>query len=290
MSWAVALRLGRISNLPTVWTNVLAGVALAGGPLWEERVLFLMVAMSLFYCAGMYLNDAFDREIDAFERPERPIPSGAVSARAVFVAGFGMMLAGLVLLTWIGHTTGEGANWRALAAGLALCTCIVIYDYHHKTNPLSPFVMGLCRMLVYVTSGYAMAAEPSPILLYAGLILLSWLIGLTYVAKQENLGRVENLWPVLFLAAPIVYGLTIALDRGIVAPLWVTLVALTLYALYILVRRQPGDVPRAVVSLIAGISLVDGLFIANVGEDAVALFAFVAFALTLALQRVVPGT
>ena len=30
MRWTVYLRLGRVSNLPTVWTNVLAGVALAG--------------------------------------------------------------------------------------------------------------------------------------------------------------------------------------------------------------------------------------------------------------------
>ena len=32
MSWKIktALQLGRVSNLPTVWSNVLAGVALAG--------------------------------------------------------------------------------------------------------------------------------------------------------------------------------------------------------------------------------------------------------------------
>ena len=35
----------------------------------------------MFYIGGMYLNDAFDRDIDARERPERPIPSGHVGAR-----------------------------------------------------------------------------------------------------------------------------------------------------------------------------------------------------------------
>ena len=30
MKWRTYLRLGRVSNLPTVWTNVLAGVVLIG--------------------------------------------------------------------------------------------------------------------------------------------------------------------------------------------------------------------------------------------------------------------
>ena len=73
MTLSVALRLGRVSNLPTVWTNALAGLVLAGQAGWDPRIPPLLLALSLFYVAGMYLNDAFDREIDARERPERPI-------------------------------------------------------------------------------------------------------------------------------------------------------------------------------------------------------------------------
>ncbi len=29
--WRTALKLGRVSNLPTVWSNVIAATALAGG-------------------------------------------------------------------------------------------------------------------------------------------------------------------------------------------------------------------------------------------------------------------
>ena len=78
---AVYLRLGRVSNLPTVWTNVLAGAALAGAAVGPGRLALPLVACSLFYPGGMYLNHAFDREIDARERPERPIPSGRITAR-----------------------------------------------------------------------------------------------------------------------------------------------------------------------------------------------------------------
>ena len=52
-----------------------------------------------------------------------------------------------------------------------------------------------------------------------------------------------------------------------------SLAALALWilrALYLLKRRAKGDVPRAVVSLIAGISLVDALFLATAGAMAAA--------------------
>ena len=61
----------------------------------------------------MYLNDAFDREIDAGERPERPIPSGLVSANSVFAAGFGLILFGLGLVLWAAaeRMPGGGHYW-----------------------------------------------------------------------------------------------------------------------------------------------------------------------------------
>ena len=45
---ATLLRLGRVSNLPTVWTNVVAATAIAGGdPLGPGSALAL-AAMTLF--------------------------------------------------------------------------------------------------------------------------------------------------------------------------------------------------------------------------------------------------
>ena len=87
------LLLGRVSNLPTVWTNTLAGATLAGAAVAPGRLTLLAAAFSLLYTGGMYLNDAFDRESDARERPERPIPSGRVRAGSVFAIGFGLLAA-----------------------------------------------------------------------------------------------------------------------------------------------------------------------------------------------------
>src|ERR1041384_5712924 len=130
--WKVYLRLCRVSNLPTVWTNVAAGAWLTGAP--PSPVLWNLVAtaMSLFYTGGMFLNDAFDREIDARERPDRPIPKGEASAREVFALGYGMLGAAVVIVHW-------RAGFLAAAACAALAGTIVLYDAWHKTNPLSPF-------------------------------------------------------------------------------------------------------------------------------------------------------
>jgi UbiA prenyltransferase family len=282
MTWQVALRLGRVSNLPTVWTNTLTGIVLAGGAVGGPHTLPLLLALSLFYVGGMYLNDAFDARIDAVERPERPIPSGAISARAVFAAGFAMLALGAVLLFWTGV-------WPGLA-GLALGGAIVLYDWHHKDNPLSPALMGLCRVLVYLAAGLAFAVPPPAILWLAALLLLCYLIGLTYVAKQENLGEVRNLWPLLFLAAPMLYALVAAAGSMTSGVLFVLFAIWVGVALWFLRRRQPGDVPRAVVSLIAGIALLDAVLIAAAGAAGVAWLAVGGFILTLGMQRLVSGT
>ena len=42
----VYVRLGRVSNLPTVWTNVIAGAVLGGGALAGGSVVATAIAMS----------------------------------------------------------------------------------------------------------------------------------------------------------------------------------------------------------------------------------------------------
>lgn len=290
MTASVALRLGRVSNLPTVWTNALAGIALAGADPWQGATLLVILALSLFYVGGMYLNDAFDREIDARERPSRPIPAGQVSANTVFAAGFLMLLAGLALLVPAARMAGADGVGGAMLAGVVLGGAILVYDWWHKGNPISPFLMGLCRVLAYVTAGLAVAGAVPPALAVAALVALCYLIGLTYIAKQESLGQVRNLWPLAFLAAPILYGLGVLGSGWAVAVLLLALTAWILVALGLLRRRRPGDIPRAVVSLIAGISLLDALFLAACGQTGAALLAVLCFALTLVLQRWVSGT
>ncbi|MCX7628636.1 MAG: UbiA family prenyltransferase [Geminicoccaceae bacterium] len=290
MSPPVWLSLGRVSNLPTVWTNALAGTALAGADPWHRATLLVCLALSSFYVGGMYLNDAFDAAVDRRERPERPIPSGRVAAETVFAAGFGWLLGGLVLLAAAVAARPEGAGLLAIVAGIGLAATIVFYDWHHKTNPLSPLVMGLCRVLAYLVAGLVAVAQPAPGLWFLAGIGLCWLVGLTYAAKQEAFDRIERFWPLSFLFAPVAWGL-FRLDAGLFAGVLLALLALWLgYALWLLRRRARGDVPRAVAALIAGIALVDALVLAAAGHPSAAAMAVVCFALTLAGQRWIAGT
>jgi 4-hydroxybenzoate polyprenyltransferase len=277
-----ALRLGRVSNLPTVWTNTLAGAVLAGAGGFGAEFALMLLAFTLFYTGGMFLNDAFDAPFDAAQRPERPIPTGEVGAREVFAWGYGLMGLGVALLAWFGIGPA--------LAGLTLAVAITFYDWHHKQNVFGPVVMGLCRVLVYVGAGLCYTLALPDALWIGAALMLCYLIGLTYVAKQENLGRVENLWPLLFLAAPVAYGAWLAVAQFAVAPFWLLFTGWMLVALWFLRRRKKGDIPRAVVSLIAGISLLDALLIAGAGSPALAVVALAGLGVTLLLQRYVSGT
>jgi 4-hydroxybenzoate polyprenyltransferase len=276
------LRLGRVSNLPTVWTNVLAATAIAGGDAASARTASVAVAMTLFYVGGMYLNDAFDRDIDASERPGRPIPAGEISATAVFGAGFALLALACAIMALHGLASA--------LVGLALAGAIVVYDLHHKGNALSPLVMGLCRALVYMGAAVAAVGATPAAVLIAAAGVLAHVVGLTYAAKQESLDRVGRLWPLAVLALPLAVALPWMAAGWIVVVAWFVLAAVDLASIRALKeRRAPGAVPRAVATLIAGISLVDALFVAAVAPW-LALPCWAGFVLTRALQRVVPGT
>jgi hypothetical protein len=275
-----ALLLGRVSNLPTVWSNVLAGAVLAGATIELGGALLTMLALSLFYVGGMYLNDAFDRDLDARDRPERPIPSGRVEASTVFIAGFAMLLAGVLLLGFIGGLS-------ALGAGLGLAGSIVLYDAHHKANPWSPVLMALCRVGVYLASALALAGAVCGGVLTGATLLFGWVVGLTYAAKQEARGRISTRWPLLLLGAPVAYAFVRVDDAPVVL---LFSLALLVWLLGSLRRLFAGDVKEGVVRMIAGIALLDALLIASRGYTQLALLAVIGFALTRLLQRSIPGT
>lgn len=282
------LRLGRVSNLPTVWSNVLAALALSNA-LGAERAAALAVTFSLFYVGGMYLNDAFDRHIDARERPTRPIPSGQASAAAVFAIGFGALAGGTLLTGAIAALRGVPVA-PALASGAVLAALIVFYDLYHKQNPLSPVLMGACRVMIYVGVSFAVGRSLEPPLVLGALALWCHLIGLTYAAKQEALNRLTRVWPLAFLSAPLIYGATLAWREPLVWPFVVLHGVWAGRALWLL-RSGPGrSVPGAVVRLIAGISLLDAMLVAASGAPAWAVGAAFGCVLTRVLQRYVPGT
>ena len=282
MMWLTALRLGRVSNLPTIWTNALAGVILSLGSLNISGWTVLLLGLSLLYVAGMYLNDAFDAGIDALQRSGRPIPRGEASRTMVFTAGFALLALGLACLLLLGVGAG--------AIGVLLAAAIMLYDWLHKKTVLAPLLMGLCRWLIYPAAGLAAFGILSAPLLWGATGLFCYIAGLTYSARQEAFDRLEGMWPLAIMAVPFAVGLVAARAAPEAWPLLALFGLWMAGCLFLLRRRRTGDVGRAVSLLLAGISLYDAVLVSAAGFPGLSIISATAVLLTVAAQRYVPGT
>lgn len=276
------LILGRVSNLPTVWSNCLAGWLLGGGGDWA-RFGLLCAGATLLYLAGMFLNDAFDAPSDRQRRQERPIPSGAVREKTVWRCGFGGLVMGLIPFFFLGRTSAMLAVLLALA--------ILLYDAVHKILAFSPVLMAQCRFLLYLLAASAASGGVTGLAIWSGLALGLYVLGLSFVAQKETVPTLPSRWPVVCLVAPIV--LAVVANAGPYRPAAILLSAvLAMWSMRALRQiwwtEQPNP-GRAVAALLAGIVWVDWLAIADQARD----FGFVfigLFLLALVLQRYVPAT
>ncbi len=276
------LVLGRVSNLPTIWSNCLAGWILGGGHGFG-RWLLVCLAASLLYTGGMYLNDAFDAEFDRQHRKERPIPSGAVSSQLVWCGGFGMLLFGNALLFAAGVAPG--------ILGAVLALNILLYDAAHKAFTFSPIIMGGCRFLVYLVAAATGKLGVTGYAAWSGLALGAYVVGLSFVARRESLRSRPPYWPAALLAVPVVLALFInagsyrasATLVALILTLWVMRALRTTY------WTQMPNVGRTVSALLAGIVFVDWLAIAHAPRELAATFLAL-FIAALLCQRYVPAT
>ncbi len=116
-----------------------AGAVAAGGALRGRRWVLPLASVALHW-AGMALNDWADRELDAVERPERPVPSGRVRPGTALGVGVTLTAAGLGLAA-----VGDGRRGLRVAAPLA--GAVWVYDTRLKGTVLGPAGMATCRAL-----------------------------------------------------------------------------------------------------------------------------------------------
>lgn len=153
--WLAFAKLCRLPNLFTAWSDILAGFFIVSAFANSGNVslnvpgilICLMLASGLIYSAGMVLNDFYDREVDAQQRPERPIPSGAISPAVAASAGYGMLVVGCLFAFLGGYLYVDYAAiaWRGGAVAVALSVCVIAYDAVFKRTILAPWLMGGCR-------------------------------------------------------------------------------------------------------------------------------------------------
>jgi len=287
------LVLGRTSNLPTVWTNVLAGWFLAGG-VWDLQIGWLVLGVSALYFGGMTLNDAFDVAWDRKHAPERPVPSGAISERGVWLLGIGWMMVGIVVLVALTHA---GIGWLA-----GLVAAILLYDWSHKKWAGAIWVMGACRTFVYLVAGSSATFE-APTLAAVGTMgvgLGLYVAAITLLAKGERKkGRQSRagLLPFILLLAPL---LLVALDFAVrdemnfQAPVLPFVIvgcglAFAVWCIRLGRTRLSTNIGNGVTTLLAGICVVDALYLSLVDWKLAAIcLAFLP--LVRVLQRHIPAT
>jgi 4-hydroxybenzoate polyprenyltransferase len=195
------VRLVRAPAALTVPGDVLAGAVSAGRPV-DRSVLAGVAASTCLYWAGMALNDYADRELDAVERPERPIPSGAVSAGTALGIAAGLTGAGLALALLAGR--------RTAAVALPLAAVVWAYDLGLKNTAAGPLTMAAARVLdvlVGAGAGRISAALPTAALIGAHIVTV------THLSRHEVHGTTGAV-PGAALAATTAIALTAGRRNG----------------------------------------------------------------------------
>ena len=264
----------------TVPGDTLAGAAAAG----HRPALGLAASSVCLYWAGMALNDYADREVDAKERPQRPIPSGRVSPAVAFGLAAGLTGAGVALA---GLAGGAGA----VAIAVPLAGVIWAYDLELKSTPLGPLAMAAARTLdVLMGAGVRGIPRAAPTAVTIG----AHTAAITALSRREVEGASPAL-PAAMLAA------TVGISAATCARLRSNRVAATaLLGAYVVSVGQadiaamrdpaPNQMQRAVGAGILGMMPLQATLAAGSGALRSALSVAAAFPLARRLSRRVATT
>lgn len=261
-TFRVWLELSRGANLPTVWSNVLIGwlIAAAFGATMDGsapvQLAALLAGTSLLYTGGMFLNDTCDAEWDAAHRPERPIPSGRIARRTVWVAACLALVLGSGLVAWV-SPSGPGLATLGL-----LLAAILAYSRWHKGNPFAPALMGMCRAalppigyLAFAPSCDGCAQGGDRLVLAHATALLLYTASISLLARHEAAGgkpHAAGTW--LAALAPFITLLGWPLGE---IDLWTWGVAALTGLSIPLCQKLIPDIGERVAERIAGLILLD---------------------------------
>jgi geranylgeranylglycerol-phosphate geranylgeranyltransferase len=108
--------------LMTGGLSLLTAFAITKNPLSlsMQTILLIFFSMAFITSAGFAINDYFDRESDAVIKPQRPIPSGALSLKQVVAISGVFFALGLIMSAFI--------NWLSFALIAADSTLLLVYS------------------------------------------------------------------------------------------------------------------------------------------------------------------
>lgn len=183
--WAY-LQMMRPANIITAWADILVGFAASGwvlntvltGAIADLIPLaWLLLATTGLYGGGVVFNDVFDAELDAKERPERPIPSGRASRQSAIWLGSLLLFCGVIAALQVSVLSA------ILAAAIAFAA--LFYDAFGKHNAFfGPLNMGACRggnLLLGISAVPAMVEQNW----FLTLIPIAYIAAITAISRGE---------------------------------------------------------------------------------------------------------
>jgi 4-hydroxybenzoate polyprenyltransferase len=261
------LELLRLPNLFTIPGDIFAGFFLASpiAGYFPVSSIALLAATSLsIYAAGLLLNDFCDRNIDAKERPARPIPSGR--------AGGGAVLAVSVILNTaaLGLAFLAGLNSFFMAAGLVIFS--IVYNVYSKNIPVFGISnMALCRSINLLLGASLFLPGFTPPLGVAMGAEFAFIFAVSALAKRET-SEIPNI-AMRFLPPLLASAGLAALGYYSGCNLFFTIVsaAAVLFMLYIsfnIKGKSPREtVPPAIGAFLRSLIILQAAFVLAVSSD-----------------------
>jgi 4-hydroxybenzoate polyprenyltransferase len=265
------LQLMRLPNVFTAMADVAMGFWLTHESLSPLGVfLLLLISSGCLYIGGMILNDGFDLEQDRRERPNRPLPSGRISARDAVAIGRMLLVLG-VIFAYL--TMADTSKLHAGLVASVLALLIYAYDYFLKRTPLGTLAMGGCRFL-NVLLGMSASLQPWTVVnfIVAGGIGV-YIVGVTWFARKEAaasprahliggffmmLAGIALLWSFPKFLPSVELTPMLELRPQYWALLWIVFAALIGWRFVrAITRPQPALVQRAVKNGILSIIMLD---------------------------------
>lgn len=278
------LQLLRPANLVTAAADILAGMCIVNYAWDDLSFLYLVFASVCLYAGGVVLNDYFDRDIDAKERPERPIPSGAVSKQMALILGVTFLLFG-VFLAYFYH-------WNSFLVSIGICFFVLLYDQYAKHHfLLGPLVMGICRGLNLILGMTVVIPIPEPFIFYA-LLPVVYIAAITLISQNEVLGGGKSKFIFALILFGIVLGiqLFVAYQKGyffLTIP-FVSLHSILLFPpLFFAIRNPlPMNIRKAVKMGVLTLIVLNVSFAASFGMGLVAIIILSLLPISLGLSKV----
>jgi 4-hydroxybenzoate polyprenyltransferase len=178
----------RPANIVTSIADVLAGIAISGFFLETDReilpVFLLCISTIGLYGGGIVFNDVFDADLDKVERPERAIPSGAISKKEA-------TLLGIILLS-IGCLAAFAFSVRSGIIAFLILVFALVYNKYGKHHAFfGPLNMGICRGMNLLL-GVSIVSISLQSFYFLGLIPLIYIFSITMISQGEVHGSNRN--------------------------------------------------------------------------------------------------